>query len=209
MKYIFEVNWELVLKVFLMSLAVILFIASFGGIYLLGFSQGTNSARGEYEDLIGGIVSSKIFIIPTPTPTPIAQKATPSATLKPLKNLTWGGPELWEQVNKSRVEHGVGKLTTKSELCTIASIRLNELLELGKLDSHEGFSNMPERRPDLKWIFEQYNISEFLVQGASSPQEAVIMWLNTLGHSKLLTGGEYVWGCIYAQNSFGVAIAAY
>jgi len=24
-----------------------------------------------------------------------------------------------------------------------------------------------------------------------------------------LSGGEYVWGCVYAQNTFAVAIAAY
>jgi hypothetical protein len=24
-----------------------------------------------------------------------------------------------------------------------------------------------------------------------------------------LAGGEFVWGCVYAQNSYGVAITAY
>jgi len=82
-------------------------------------------------------------------------------------------------------------------------------LELGKLDGHVGFSNMPTDRPDLKWIFDKYNLSEFLVSGATSPQDAVGLWENTLGHKELLTGGQYVWGCVYAQNGFGVAIAAY
>jgi hypothetical protein len=68
---------------------------------------------------------------------------------------------------------------------------------------------MPEKRPDLKWLYEKYTLTEFLVQGATSPTDAVSLWENTLGHKKLLTGGEYVWGCIYAQNSFGVAITAY
>ena len=61
----------------------------------------------------------------------------------------------------------------------------------------------------LEWIFEKYNISEFLVSGASSAEEAVALWGNTLGHKKILTGGEYVWGCTYAQDGFGVGIAAY
>jgi uncharacterized protein YkwD len=112
-------------------------------------------------------------------------------------------------VNARRQQLGVNALGSQAELCTVASVRLNELLELGKLDGHEGFSNMAERRPDLAWIFEKYNISEFLVSGAGSAQEAVDLWEDTLGHKKLLTGGEYVWGCTYAQNSFGVAIAAY
>ncbi len=98
----------------------------------------------------------------------------------------------------------------RDELCTISSIRLNELLELEKLDAHEGFTNLEERRPDLAWIFEKYStIAEFLAQGGDTPQETVSLWENTLGHKKLLTGGEYVWGCIYAQNSFAVAITAF
>jgi hypothetical protein len=45
--------------------------------------------------------------------------------------------------------------------------------------------------------------------GGKTPEETVAMWENTLGHKQLLTAGEYVWGCIYAQNTFSVAIAAY
>lgn len=117
---------------------------------------------------------------------------------------------MWKATNKARVEFGVNPLIQRDELCTIASIRLNELLDLGKLDGHEGFGNMTERRPDLQWIFDNYgNTSEFLVSGAQTADQAVELWKNTLGHKKLLSGGEYVWGCIYAQNSFGVAIAAY
>jgi len=77
------------------------------------------------------------------------------------------------------------------------------------LDGHEGFSTLPERREDLKWIFEKYDVSEFLVSGAETASEAVSLWENTLGHKKLLTGGEYVWGCIYGQSGFGVAITAF
>ena len=122
---------------------------------------------------------------------------------------SWGGPDLWQEVNKRRMELGVNPLIQKDELCTLASIRLNQLLELQKLDGHEGFNTMTEKRPDLKPIFEKYNLSEFLLSGASTAKEAVSLWENTLGHKKLLTGGEYVWGCIYAQNTFAVAITAY
>ncbi len=122
--------------------------------------------------------------------------------------VAWSGPELWAAVNKRRVELGVNPLNQKDELCTIASIRLNQLLELGKLDGHAGFVPVLDR-PDLKWISDKYNISEFLAQGYSTPQETVKAWENTLGHRALLAGGEYVWGCIYAQNTFAVAITAY
>ncbi len=122
--------------------------------------------------------------------------------------VAWGGPELWEAVNKRRVEMGVGPLSKRDELCTLASIRLNQLLEMGKLDGHAGFEPTLNRE-DLKWIREKYNLSEFLIVGYLTPQEAVAGWEHTLGHRGLLAGGEYVWGCVYAQNTFGVAIAAY
>lgn len=124
------------------------------------------------------------------------------------KKVVWGGPELWEAINKRRVELGVNPLSRKDELCTLASIRLNQLLELGKLDGHAGFVPLLDRA-DLKWISERYNISEYLAAGYSSATETVKAWEGTLGHKSLLAGGEYVWGCVYAQNGFGVAMAAY
>ena len=136
--------------------------------------------------------------------------ASPRKVVKQVvtPKITWGGPELWEAINKKRVEMGVNPLKQKAELCTIASIRLNQLLELGKLDGHAGFVPVLNR-DDLKWITEKYNVSEYLIQGYQTPTEAVTAWVNTMGHRTLLAGGEYVWGCVYAQNTFGVAIAAY
>lgn len=176
--------------------------------YFSGFKKGSEEISRQITTISEGAkVSSIDPTAPTPTPTP---SATPGPTEQPRVAIpNWSGPELWEAVNSRRQELGVNKMANQGELCTIASIRLNELLDKGQLDGHEGFSSLPERRPDLKWIFEKYNISEFLVSGAKTAQEAVALWENTLGHKKLLTGGEYVWGCTYAQNSFGVAIAAY
>lgn len=182
-------------------------------VFMAGYVFGFNKASGEINRQLstikeGAKVSSIEPALESPTPTPLVVVITP--TPRPVVSIpNWSGPELWDAVNSRRQQLGVNPMANQSELCTIASIRLNELLDLGELDGHEGFSNLPERRPDLKWIFEKYNISEFLVSGAKSAEEAVDLWENTLGHKKLLTGGEYVWGCTYAQNSFGVAIAAY
>lgn len=131
-----------------------------------------------------------------------------STPVRVSRRITWGGPELWAAVNTRRVELGVNPLSQRDELCTIAAIRLNQILDLGRLDAHAGFEPTLNRE-DLKWIAEKYNISEFLVSGYETPEAAIDAWENTLGHKKLLAGGEYVWGCIYAQNGFGVAIAAY
>lgn len=171
--------------------------------FVKGYGTGWNSAERELQKYLSDKVSSTTA--PAASQRPVAQPVIVRPTNPPV----WGGPQLWDAVNKRRVQLGVNPLSIKEEICTIASIRLNQQLDLGKLDGHVGFSNMPTSRPDLKWIFEKYNLSEFLVSGASTPQNAVDMWENTLGHKELLSGGQYVWGCIYAQNGFGVAIAAY
>lgn len=200
-----KINWGLIFEVFYSIFTVFLVIFLVISAYVFGFKTGSNYGFNQAVSQLNEKASS--LEIPKATPIPVVIKQT--TPLPRSKTPSWTGPQLWEAVNKARVEHGVNPLKQADELCTIASIRLNELLELGKLDGHEGFSNLPERRPDLKWIFEKYTIAEFLIAGASSAQDAVNAWLDTLGHRKLLTGGEYVWGCTYAQNGFGVAIAAF
>lgn len=195
---------KIILKVLNVFLLSITFLVVAFTVFLTGYVKGYNNGQIALQE---EKVSSTTQPIATPTST---TKLQPIRTIKPtVKPVFMSGPQLWEAVNKSRVEHGVNPLKQKDELCTIASIRLNQLLELGKLDGHEGFGKLPTDRADLKWIFDQYNISEFLVSGATSAQDAVDLWLNSLGHKKLLTGGEYSWGCIYAQSGFGVAIVAY
>lgn len=195
-------------NVFFISILVTSFVAT----YLAGFSKGVEKTsevlKEDFIKLESQLVSSQTQEVVTESP----KENKPTTTSKPRVTTTplvWGGPLLWEAVNKRRVQLGVNGLSPKEELCTISSIRLNQILETGTLDGHEGFSKLPETRPDLKPIFDKYNLSEFLVAGASSPDNAVSLWENSMGHKQLLTGGEYVWGCIYAQNGFGVAIAAY
>ncbi|KKU09570.1 MAG: hypothetical protein UX13_C0037G0019 [Candidatus Woesebacteria bacterium GW2011_GWB1_45_5] len=188
--------------------AMVLFtLTSFLVGYIKGYDFGRDSTTSYYQELIADKVSATLA--PKATTKPSTAPAPTTAAPKPQAKVAFGGPQLWEAVNKRRVELGVNPLSVREELCTIASIRLNRMLELGKLDGHEGFSNLPNTRPDLKWIFDKYNLSEFLVAGAESAQEAVSLWENSLGHKQLMSGGEYVWGCIYAQAGFGVAIAAY
>ena len=208
-------------KVLLYLLIIIPFSGLLSGAYIYGYLQGSKEARNEEIVNRQNLLTQFVEILsqrktetfrkePTPPPSPTLRPLPPTKTPTSTSLPTWGGPEIWSAVNKKRQEYGVNALSQRDDLCTIASIRLNELLELGKLDGHEGFSKMPEKRPDLKWIFDKYsNIAEFLVSGAQSPEQAVSLWENTLAHKKLLTGGEYVWGCIYAQYGFGVAITAF
>lgn len=199
-----------VIIVLLTSLGICLY----GLFYIIGFRQGFVSGQTETEKEVYDYVNKELERIKSDVrfdSTKNEPDVTPKLTSAPKpKNIAWGGIELWEAVNKRRKLNGVNPLNKDEDLCTIASVRLNELLELGKLDGHEGFLNMKERRPDLKWIFEKHNnVYEFLALGGETPEETVSMWENTLGHQILVKGGEYVWGCIYAQDTFSVAITAY
>jgi len=141
-----------------------------------------------------------------PQETKLVQKGSPVPTPTPIPKPTYySGPQLWEAVNKSRVEHGVNPLKQLDLLCTIASIRLNEQLELGTLDNHARFEETVRSVQGAG----NYNVAEFLIKGPTTAQGAVDAWLNTLGHAKLMTAGEYIYGCTYAQDGSGVAIAAY
>jgi uncharacterized protein YkwD len=141
-----------------------------------------------------------------PGETKLVQKGSPPPTPTPVpKPEYYSGPQLWEAVNKSRVEHGVNPLKQLDLLCTIAAIRLNQQLELGTLDNHARFEETVKSVQGAS----KYNVAEFLIKGPTTAQGAVDAWLNTMGHSKLMTAGEYIYGCTYAQDGFGVAIAAY
>lgn len=211
----FSANKPSALKIVLKTLLTIISaILATSIIFIVGIQIGTrngyNQAIETFNTQFAELESPSPAPINTITPTsPPIPLATNSPAIPKPQQVNWGGPELWDLVNQTRISNGVNTLQVKPEICTIASIRLNELLELGKLDGHEGFSNLTQNREDLKWIFEKYNLFEFLVAGAQTPQEAVDAWSNTLAHKLLLSAGEYVWGCIYAQNGFGVAIAAF
>lgn len=198
-----------VVNVFLQSAAGVIGLFVILGLVLTGYSLGY--ANGTKDATIQRVTPVSSSIEQTNTEKPV----TPSAervdiTVKQQTVPPWGGPDLWKAVNERRQTLGVNPLIQKDDLCTIASIRLGQLLELKKLDGHEGFTTMQEKRPDLKQIFERYGtIAEFLAIGGNSAQETVSLWENTLAHKKILTGGEYVWGCIYAQNTIAVGIAAY
>ena len=164
-------------------------IAAFAllAVYVAGYLHGYVGGREGINDIITRQVdrfasASGEEAVPTPTPTVIYRTPTPVAA--PPVTANFSGPELWDVVNSRRVQNGVGELSAVDEICTIASLRLNELLARGELDGHEGFHTLPERREELQWIYDKYNLSEFLLSGAESAEDAASLWENTLGHSK-------------------------
>lgn len=190
-------------------LSIILFSLWSAGIfsagYFLGARETFQTLSSEFQKQIEELAKSET----TPSPTPFTQTKTAEKTPTPALPLKtdYTGPQLWEAINKARIEHGVSALGQRDILCTIAAIRLAQIRELGKLDGHDGFKPVYEKYKDDSNM--PNNVSEFLISGYPTADQAVSGWLDTLGHKKLITGGEYVWGCIYAQDGFGVAITGY
>jgi len=200
-----------IMNVFAAAFLIVLILGTIAASYFVGFSGGFNKGVTDTYNQISDYLVKRNVEPPEVSKSDnnrviIIEKEPESGP----RDVNWGGPELWSLVNKRRIEFGVNPLEQRDDLCTIASIRLNELIELGSLDGHEGFSSLQDRRADIKEIFERYNtVAEFLLYGAETAEEAVGLWEDTLAHKKLLTAGEYVWGCVYAQYSFAVAITAY
>lgn len=170
--------------------------------YILGAKGTFELVNKEIEKQLSA-AGSQTKVVQSPKPTPVSTPLPNTAK----KGIDYSGPQLWEAVNKARVEQGVQPLKQRDILCTIAAIRLSQIRELGKLDNHDGFQGVFNKYKDDPNM--PNNVSEFLISGYPTPDQAVAGWLDTLGHKKLITGGEYVWGCIYAQDGFGVAITGY
>lgn len=170
-------------------------------LFVTGYVAGTKNAPRQPVDEDAG----QEMVISQPTPSETAKPAS-EVPKQPLR-INYSGPELWEAVNKARVEHGVAVLSQRDILCTIAAIRLAQIRELGKLDGHEGFQGVYDKYKDRSDM--PRTVAEFLISGYPTAEQAVVGWLDTLGHKKLITGGEYVWGCIYATDGFGVAITGF
>lgn len=190
-------------------LSIILFSLWTAGIFSAGYFLGARETFQALNSEIQKQLEELAKKEAAPGPTPFTQTKTAEKTPTPAVSLKtdYTGPQLWEAVNAARIGHGVSPLGQRDILCTIAAIRLAQIRELGKLDGHDGFKPVYEKYKDDSNM--PNNVSEFLISGYPTADQAVSGWLDTLGHKKLITGGEYVWGCIYAQEGFGVAITGY
>lgn len=176
--------------------------------YFFGARDAFDSASQNQKDIIAFFTQESSQLSSSPTPIQSGPTPQPKPVQKTItQKISYSGPELWESVNKARIEHGVGRLLQKDILCTIAAIRLSQIRELDKLDNHDGFQGVYDKYKEDKNM--PTNVSEFLISGYPTPDQVVAGWLDTLGHKKLITGGEYVWGCIYAADGFGVAITGF
>jgi uncharacterized protein YkwD len=141
----------------------------------------------------------------TATPTP-AETKKPTPTPSPISYYT--GAELWQEVQQYRREHGIPEFKQDNVLCTITSIRVNQLLTLNALDDHNGFSPSIERFRENGQLTHN-NVAENILSGYPTATEAIKGWDSSLGHQSLMLDGSYVYACVSANSGFAVLVAAY
>lgn len=115
------------------------------------------------------------------------------------------GQDLWQAVQNYRQAHQLFAFVQANELCTVASIRLNEQIELGKLDNHDGFDNRAEQffADHPEWIA----LNENLAAGYQNAVQTVEWgWDNSLGHQALIKSQDYPYACTAAGYGFAVLI---
>lgn len=158
------------------------------------FGVATRSAQFEGE-------AGTMLAISFSTPFQRAVAPAPKTAAKP----TFTGQDLWQAVQNYRKAHLLPEFQMSSELCTVASIRVNELLELGKLDNHEGF------QPQSDAFFERHPqwtaINENLAAGYPSAVQTVEWgWDQSLGHQALIKSRDFPYACTAANSGFSVLI---
>lgn len=118
---------------------------------------------------------------------------------------TYTGEDLWQAVQNYRRAQQLPEFNQANELCTVASIRLNELLELGKLDNHDGFDARADQffERNTSWTA----INENLAAGYDTAVQAVEWgWDQSLGHKALIRSREFPYACTAASRGFSVLI---
>lgn len=122
---------------------------------------------------------------------------------------TYTGEELWQAVNKYRIEHGVPPLSFHPDLCQLSSRRLGELLERGSLDNHAGFEKYFDEH-SLEDFDNLSVVAENLAYGYPTAWESVMGWDSSPPHRQfLLVDGSFKYGCTSANRTFAVLIAGY
>ncbi len=134
---------------------------------------------------------------------PVSQPTTQRTT--GITPPTFTGEDLWTAVQNYRRAHNLPEFAMSTELCTVASIRLNEQLELGRLDNHDGFQARSDQffKDNPNWT----NINENLAAGYQTAVQTVEWgWDQSLGHKALIQSREYPKACTAANRGFAVLI---
>lgn len=134
-----------------------------------------------------------------------AQDANTPTTRNQVASPSYTGQDLWTAVQNYRRAHQLSPFEQSNELCTVASIRLNEQLELGKLDNHDGFDQRAEDffQKNPGWT----SLNENLASGYDTAVQTVEWgWDQSLGHQALIKSQDYPYACAAANAGFAVLI---
>lgn len=118
---------------------------------------------------------------------------------------TFTGQDLWAAVQNYRQAHNLPLFSLSTELCTVASIRVNQLLELGKLDNHAGFQPLADQffKDNTGWSA----INENIAAGYQTAVQTVEWgWDQSLGHQALIQSREFPKACAAANSGFSVLV---
>lgn len=128
------------------------------------------------------------------------QPAQSAKTVAPTFNYT--GDDIFRVINEYRRSVNVGELSLDPNLCYLSSLRLSQLLDLGKLDAHQGFIDFdPANR------FKYERVGEDLAFGYPSARETVDAWEKSPGHNLVLKDPVNTLGCVAANRGYAIFIA--
>lgn len=128
--------------------------------------------------------------------------AAPTAPNSSVPSFNYEGDEVFRLINEVRRSDNVGELSLDPNLCYLASYRLSQLLERGRLDAHEGFINFD---PTSKFKYER--VGENLAYGYNSARQVVNAWEKSPGHNLTLKDPVNTLGCVASNRGFAVFIA--
>lgn len=126
-----------------------------------------------------------------------------SPTTKPTY---YTNSELWDNVQQLRMRYNITPFTKDDTLCEIAAIRLNQLLTLGTLDNHAGFSPLINQYKDSSKLT-YTNVSENTLAGYENPAKAVEAWNS--GENSLLRDPTFTHACTATNQGLSILIAAH
>ena len=128
------------------------------------------------------------------------QPTQSAKTVAPTFNYT--GDDIFRVINEYRRGVNVGELSLDPNLCYLSSLRLSQLLDLGKLDAHQGFIDFdPANR------FKYERVGEDLAFGYGSARETVDAWEKSPGHNLVLKDPVNTLGCVASNRGYAVFIA--
>lgn len=176
-------------------------LASSSALISSGTTQIGVATRSATFDNIPGILGVVTVASTFSSEPPVVQPVQPNQLRRPL----FTGQDLWQAVQNYRKAHSLPTFEQSNELCTVASIRVNELLQLGRLDNHDGFQKRADEffERNKGWT----SINENIASGYDTAVQTVEWgWDQSLGHQALIQSREYPKACAAANSGFSVLV---